>query len=219
MHKCATILAMNCRNCGGAMELFATRGYFFCRYCGSFHFPETTADQGVRVVAESRDPLPCPLCRTTLAAAVLDELHAVHYCQTCRGVLLNRGSFADVVQQRRAWASGAPAAPVPLRQEELTRKVTCPKCSAPLSTHPYYGPGNVVIDSCGTCDVVWLDFGELKQIVDAPGRDRGGRELPARRDVDTMPDPTASRMIGTRDTRDSSGNVDLLGVISELFSR
>lgn len=47
-----------------------------------------------------------------------------------------------------------------------------------MATHPYYGPGNVVIDTCEDCNIVWLDFGELSQIVDAPGRDRGERERP-----------------------------------------
>jgi hypothetical protein len=42
-----------------------------------------------------------------------------------------------------------------------------------MDVHPYFGPGNVIIDTCGTCDLVWLDFGELKQIEDAPGQDRG----------------------------------------------
>jgi Zn-finger nucleic acid-binding protein len=37
---------------------------------------------------------------------------------------------------------------------------------------PHDGPGNVVIDTCRRCDAVWLDSGELTQIVDAPGRDR-----------------------------------------------
>jgi Zn-finger nucleic acid-binding protein len=46
-------------------------------------------------------------------------------------------------------------------------------CAADMSTHPYYGPGNVVIDTCDACHVVWLDFGELRQIADAPGGDRG----------------------------------------------
>ena len=206
---------MNCRNCGGAMELFATRGYFFCRYCGTFHFPETASDQGVRVLAESREPLPCPICRTTLSSAVLDETHAIHYCQTCRGALMARGTFADVVQSRRAWATEPPGPPVPLRQDELTRKVKCPKCGALLNTHPYYGPGNVVIDSCAACDVIWVDFGELKQIVDAPGRDRGGRERPPR--VETPLDPTATRTIGTRSTELASDGVDLFDVLSDLF--
>ena len=44
-----------------------------------------------------------------------------------------------------------------------------------MDVHPYYGPGNVVIDSCRRCDVIWLDFGELEQITRAGGRDRGWR--------------------------------------------
>ena len=49
-----------------------------------------------------------------------------------------------------------------------------------MTTHPYYGPGNVVMESCDSCNLVWLDHGELQQIVDAPGRDRGSRDRPAR---------------------------------------
>jgi Zn-finger nucleic acid-binding protein len=49
-----------------------------------------------------------------------------------------------------------------------------------MDVHPYYGPGNVVIDTCIDCRVLWLDHGELRKIRDAPGRDRvqshnGGR--------------------------------------------
>ena len=47
-----------------------------------------------------------------------------------------------------------------------------------MDTHPYYGPGNVVIDSCARCAVVWLDYHELAMIRDAPGRDRGKPKAP-----------------------------------------
>lgn len=40
----------------------------------------------------------------------------------------------------------------------------------------YYGPGNIVMDVCVGCDRLWLDYGELKQIADAPGTDRGSRD-------------------------------------------
>ncbi len=33
-----------------------------------------------------------------------------------------------------------------------------------MDAHPYYGGGNVVIDTCATCQLVWLDFGELRKI-------------------------------------------------------
>ncbi|MEO5896194.1 MAG: hypothetical protein ABIS06_10865 [Vicinamibacterales bacterium] len=46
-----------------------------------------------------------------------------------------------------------------------------------MDTYPHYGPGNVVIDNCAGCDLVWLDFGEIRQIVAAPGKDRGGRQV------------------------------------------
>jgi Zn-finger nucleic acid-binding protein len=46
-----------------------------------------------------------------------------------------------------------------------------------FQTYPHSGPGNVVIDNCAACDLIWLDFGEIRQIVDAPGRDRGTREM------------------------------------------
>jgi Zn-finger nucleic acid-binding protein len=160
------------------MELFASRGYFFCRYCGSFHFPESANDQGVRVLVDA-PALACPVCAKSLKTALLDETHPVHYCGNCRGILMSRGSFGDVVRLRRAWASGPPADPVPLRPDDLKRSATCPTCRNRLATYPYYGPGNVVIDACDVCNHVWLDFGELKQIVDAPGQDRGGREQSA----------------------------------------
>jgi Zn-finger nucleic acid-binding protein len=41
-----------------------------------------------------------------------------------------------------------------------------------MDVHPYYGPGNAVIDTCGRCALIWLDHGELKVIVTAPERGR-----------------------------------------------
>ena len=90
------------------MELFASRGYFFCRYCGSFHFPDTKADDGIRIVADTPEALECAVCQKVLASAVVDETHPIRYCRNCRGVLIARTGFAAVVEKRRAWATGTP---------------------------------------------------------------------------------------------------------------
>jgi Zn-finger nucleic acid-binding protein len=37
-----------------------------------------------------------------------------------------------------------------------------------MDTHFYAGPGNVIVDSCGNCFLIWLDRGELMRIVHAP---------------------------------------------------
>jgi Zn-finger nucleic acid-binding protein len=167
---------MNCQNCGAAMELMGARRYFFCRHCGAFHFPELV-DEGVRVL--QRDAArACGVCKRPLAAAELYDQFAVRYCERCRGVLVSRRDFAEIIETRRAWASTPPVAPSPIEPREIQRAIACPECSTTMSTHPYYGPGNVILDTCDRCDLVWLDFGEMQQIVDAPGRDRGRRPRP-----------------------------------------
>jgi Zn-finger nucleic acid-binding protein len=166
---------MDCRNCGAPMELFERRRYYFCTYCGTFHFIETPPMEGVHVLERPATALPCPLCAAPLAKSLLDETYAIESCEQCRGLLMSRAEFAAAIAARRASESGPPSSPVPIDRRELARKLTCPSCRAPMDVHPYYGPGNVVIDACSRCDIIWLDFGELKQITDAPGRDRGRR--------------------------------------------
>ena len=154
------------------MELHSARQYFSCQHCGSFHFPEATADDGVKVLQADTD-VSCPVCDKALATAVIDERIEARHCSHCRGVLLSRANFATLVEQRRLWASSPPVIPAPLDPQELTRSVMCPLCAGDMGTHPYYGPGSVVIDTCESCHVVWLDFGELRQIESHLARDAG----------------------------------------------
>ena len=154
------------------MELFARRRYFFCAYCGTFEFLEPDALDKLRIVGTTDPPLPCPVCATTLGHALLDEGDHVLHCAHCRGVLLARAAFVQVIERRRASAKGPGKIPTPVDRRELDRVVTCPQCQNRMDVHPYYGPGNVVIDTCPRCDAVWLDSGELGQITDAPGSDR-----------------------------------------------
>jgi Zn-finger nucleic acid-binding protein len=154
------------------MELAASGRHFSCRHCGSTHFPEPAAADGIRVVGYTTDARPCPVCATAMAHALLDE-QPVQVCERCRGLLLRRVTFADLIHAHRAWATSPARSPGPLPAKSLERQLTCPQCGEPFETYPYGGPGNVVIDGCARCDVIWLDYGEFRQIVDAPGRDRG----------------------------------------------
>jgi Zn-finger nucleic acid-binding protein len=163
---------MNCRNCGAATELFESRAYFFCRYCGSIEFIEPGPGD-VTVLGPSGEGLACPVCAIPLALASLDRAHRVLYCERCRGVLLTCSTFATVVTARRASPSTPVTPPIPLDAKELERLVDCPRCQARMTTHPYQGPGSIVIDTCSPCELLWLDSGELKQVSEAPGGDRG----------------------------------------------
>lgn len=155
------------------MQLFERRRYYYCEYCGTFDFINTPPIDGIHVLDRSGSTLQCPLCSAALAKSLLDEEFVIQHCERCRGLLLPRAEFAEAISRRRGRETGPPAAPVPMDARELKRQVSCPSCHAPMDVHPYYGPGNVVIDTCSRCDMVWLDFGELTQITQAPGRDRG----------------------------------------------
>jgi Zn-finger nucleic acid-binding protein len=195
---------VNCNNCGAAMELVESRRYFRCRHCGSYHFPETDEGDGIRVIGQSADALRCPVCADGLSHAVIDERHAIDFCVRCRGLLIPRATFVHVTARRRAWATTPPIDQPPLNQEELRRVLSCPKCGGRFETYPNYGPGVVVIDNCTGCDLIWLDFGEMRQIVDAPGRDRGTRQGPrvdeevARQAFATSPDDEADDRLTRR---------------------
>ena len=169
---------MNCSSCGAAMELVESRRYFRCGHCGCYHFPETIEAEGIRISGTPANAPGCPVCADPMSHAVLDDEHVVDFCTRCRGVLLPRAAFAMVTNKRRAWATTPPAEPVPLDRRQLRRELTCPKCSSRFETYPHYGPGNVVIDNCARCDLMWLDFGEMNQIVEAAGSDRGSRHVP-----------------------------------------
>ena len=145
------------------------RDYFLCEYCGSLAFPRPSPD-GVVALGE-KGAVDCPVCSTTLVKGTVAEVRVLH-CARCRGILAGRDAFSTIVRYLRAQASGEPDPVRPLNRDDLTREIACPYCGQTMDTHPYYGPGNVVIDNCGHCDVIWLDCGELATIRDAPGNDR-----------------------------------------------
>jgi Zn-finger nucleic acid-binding protein len=164
---------MNCRNCGAAMQPVGGAAYFRCNHCGTFEFPQAT-DEGVASAGEvSR--FACPVCRQSLGTAAI-EGHPIFYCGVCRGFLTTNPEFSGILLHRRARQGDQPAVPRSLDPAELRRRVGCPKCKKAMDAHPYGGGGNVVIDTCHRCHLVWLDAGEMETIARHRPR-RGTAEL------------------------------------------
>ncbi len=152
---------MNCKNCGAPMRPAGGGDYLVCDHCTSFHFPERSGD-GVRSAGEPAG-LDCPVCHEGLVVAFVRR-HRVQACPRCQGVLVDPGTLALLVDELRARHEGPRLPPRPLEAEAGSRRLTCPRCHAPLDLHPYYGPGRVLIDTCGACALVWLDRGEIATI-------------------------------------------------------
>lgn len=160
---------MNCTNCGAPLRLVSGRDTLYCEYCTTYHFPDETAE-GILFLGIA-DKLGCPVCRTNLALGSLLG-NRLRICPHCRGILANQDSFFTIVSYLRSTTQG-PELPVrPLDTTQYDRKLFCPSCERQMDTHPYLGPGNVMIDNCIDCGWVWLDHGEMTRIILTTGRDR-----------------------------------------------
>lgn len=155
---------MKCPACGAPLRLEPAKDHFVCEYCTSLYFPDPNSD-GVRVLGELAEEL-CPVCQTPLVHAAVDGMR-IHYCERCRGMLIPMAVFVALINSLRSAPAGGAAHPPSLR--ELDRKIRCPRCHRRMSTHPYAGPGAIVIDSCSDCYLDWLDYGELQRVLKAPG--------------------------------------------------
>jgi Zn-finger nucleic acid-binding protein len=157
---------MTCENCGAPMRLSRDQGLMICDYCGSQATPPTDED-GVLVM----DPTlhSCPVCSAALANASIDS-HEVLYCNNCHGMLLEMEKFLPlltVLREFRYWSRSSQSP----RDFDASRVLRCPLCNREMDEHPYGGGGNVAVDSCESCSVLWLDRGELSRIVAAPDRE------------------------------------------------
>jgi len=161
---------MKCENCGSSLALIPGRKYLFCEYCGSFYFPDESSEE-VKILEGELDPdgLQCPVCKVKLSRVLIDGYPGWR-CKKCRGILTAQPSFREIVKYRRRQASDPPERPQPLNKEDLKRHISCPCCGEMMGTHPYYGPGNIVIDTCHNCHIIWLDHGEIGTVIKAPGR-------------------------------------------------
>ncbi|MFO0840011.1 MAG: zf-TFIIB domain-containing protein [Phycisphaerae bacterium] len=156
---------MNCSSCGAAMRMVDGRNYFVCDYCSSFHFLESPSE--LTVLDDARGP-DCPICRQPLAGGALLG-QRVQTCRKCRGVLIPNAVFGGVIKTLRAKYAGERETPRPIAPSEFERRIDCPRCARTMETHPYYGPGGVVIDTCASCGLIWLDTGEIGAIERAEG--------------------------------------------------
>lgn len=150
--------------------------------------------------------LQCPRCNVLLQRGVLYQHWEVCGCATCGGFVVPKRSLQEMIRRLRAAYQGPDDQPTPLNPSDLDVPCRCPGCHRPMETHPYYGPGNSVIDSCSGCQVTWLDQSELEKIIRAPGqRGDGFRPSQVRPAFDVPPDPLTTALNEVLSRRSRSG--------------
>jgi len=163
---------MNCPHCGAPMTLYRERDYYYCEHCQSYHFPNRD-NEGLRILGGNPEGIHCPHCRVILNLITFDDFFQGYQCPKCSGLLFNRTTFREAIDYRRSRTKSPPEPFSHFNRDELDRDTYCSVCKKKMETFQYHGPGNIIIDTCHHCDLIWLDYGELQKVVHAPGRDRG----------------------------------------------
>lgn len=164
----------NCPACGAPLNPRPDTTGFECSYCHTVFYPGEE-DEGVEVSCAVQDSNPdsgfpanlaCPVCRVPLVTASIAKI-SVLYCTHCHGLLLPMGALESAIDELRAAATN-PTVHAPADRGDLKRVLQCPRCNRRMDTHFYAGPGNVIVDTCDACNLIWLDRGELTRIAHAP---------------------------------------------------
>jgi Zn-finger nucleic acid-binding protein len=163
------ICPANCPACGAPITPTPDIEGFKCDFCHSVFYPDNE-DEEVAVVGEQPDPshsLACPICSLALVSATIAQI-SVLYCKQCHGLLFPMNLLPPLNDALRIDLEKPPAVQQPPDPGDLKRAIECPKCHRRMDTHFYAGPGNVIVDTCPDCWLIWLDRGELIRIAHAP---------------------------------------------------
>ena len=159
----------SCPACGAPLTLRPDTEGYQCSFCHQVFFPEHE-DDGVEISSDTSEPsLNCPVCFQPLVKATLAKT-AVLYCKQCHGLLMPMELVSDLVEELRG-SLDRPAVQTPADHDDLKRAIQCPKCNLRMDAHRYAGAGNVVVDTCDNCSLIWFDRGEITRIAHAPDND------------------------------------------------
>ena len=160
---------LDCQNCGAPKRYESYVDVFRCDHCGTLHMPTGRALNDVHI-HDAPSTTACPLHHGPLHHAEADRWKVLQ-CPKCGGIFTDGTTFWKIVEFRRQQIQ-EPTPPRELDPADLERRVECPDCSKSMVAHPYYGPGNFVIDYCTGCSSVWLDHGELRKAATSEWNDR-----------------------------------------------
>ena len=161
---------MNCLSCDGVLEEVYGQSHHWCRSCDLYKFPAALGEGQIPITPGGEiTSFQCPKCEVSLEVGSITDSVQVCFCNNCRGFVTSSQSLGQVISQMRSAYQGPDDRPQPLDPRELEIYDACPACREMMDSHPYYGSGNLVLNTFNRCQLAWLDYGELAKIIRAPG--------------------------------------------------
>ncbi len=114
----------------------------------------------------------CPGCGAVLIAIEFMGVE-LDYCPQCGGVWLDKGEFADILDMAEV-ASGGLTEALYNAPSLSPGKGKCPRCGRPLGlVQLETAQSPIALDRCPDHHGLWLDRGEMGDIIQWFGQDRG----------------------------------------------
>ncbi len=103
----------------------------------------------------------CPRCESALIVVEYNDVE-LDWCPKCEGLWFDSGEMELVAAQM-----GNPSASASLARPAITaeKKLKCPECGKTMEKRLLGDFAPVVADVCPRCNGLWLDHGELEQVV------------------------------------------------------
>lgn len=112
----------------------------------------------------------CIRCKAPMKNVLIQNV-AVDVCPDCHGIWLYGGELSKILEVEETKLAESEIAQFltgdkcTLRKE-MSIESFCPSCQTPMATYVYCYDSGIKIDRCKECNGIWLDDGELKQIID-----------------------------------------------------
>lgn len=111
----------------------------------------------------------CPKCDCRLKAVVVKDVE-LEICNSCHGIWFDFEELYKIIQIPQEDLMGT-AIEKSLQKdyenasEDNGFRAICPKCKEPMEVQTYCCDSGVKMDKCRHCNGIWLDDGEIIQII------------------------------------------------------
>ena len=107
----------------------------------------------------------CPRCETAMTVIQMEGVEIEH-CENCGGICLDYGELDMVADDMTGSLEYSTLTDDKLETNDGRLLIACPKCavSPAMRKIEFLGVGDIVLDRCDSCGVIWLDKDELDQI-------------------------------------------------------
>lgn len=122
----------------------------------------------------------CPVCKDPMIVLELDEVE-IDYCASCEGIWLDGGELEILLQSSSAKDGFLDSFQRDDAAAEKARR--CPICDKRMEKALYAGERTIRLDRCRGGHGIWLDKGELRDVLEEAGYGAGGKVLELLKDI------------------------------------